>query len=134
VPIPSAASNRGNSGLRRLAAAGSSRAAAAAAPSAGCEDSGCSDANCGSPASAAVAAAALCYRCEFSSSFPAATQPGPWLATGSSPRFEVMNRRAGGSAAAAAADGEAAAAGAVGASAVQAAAAGLCDGPGSISN
>jgi hypothetical protein len=126
-----------------LAAAGSSRAAgaqlpsayAATAPPASGGDDGCS--NCGSPASAAVAAAALCYRCEFSSSFPAATQPSPWLATGSSPRFEVMNRRAGGNAAGAADGGEAA--GSVGpaggrVAAAQAVAAGICDGPGSISN
>uniref|UniRef100_A0A383VA13 Uncharacterized protein n=1 Tax=Tetradesmus obliquus TaxID=3088 RepID=A0A383VA13_TETOB len=156
IPIPAAGSARGSSGLSRLAAAGSSSSRAAAghlpnalkgsiANPASDSNGGCSDGGCGSPASAAVAAAALCYRCEFSSSFPAATQPSPWLAAGSSPRFEVdLNRPAGTSAGAAAGGGGGGGGGTgvLGAvesaggrvAAAQPAAAGLCDGPGSISN
>eukprot|EP00878_Enallax_costatus_P004696 GHUV01004944.1.p1 GENE.GHUV01004944.1~~GHUV01004944.1.p1 ORF type:complete len:937 (+),score=344.31 GHUV01004944.1:194-3004(+) len=84
VPIPK--NTPGSS--HRNPAAGPRSAVSGAAAEGG--DSSGGDGTLGLSASPCAATAGCSYRVPFSSSYPSATQTGPWLVTGSSPRYDIV--------------------------------------------
>lgn len=56
-------------------------------------ESSCSEGGCQMSASPSTATAGCSYRVPFSSSYPSASQTGPWLVTGMSPRYDAVVAR-----------------------------------------